>query len=228
VISIIIPTYNERNNICRVIRKLSKALKGYEHEIIVVDDNSPDGTAEKAREMAKKYPVRVFQRKKRLGLATAIVYGFRKARGEILGVIDADMQHTPELARELVEAVRTNHDLAIASRYVEGGKIVDWPFYRKIISKAAIYIARPFTDLKDPVSGYFFLKKSVIDGVRLEAIGYKILLEILVKGKYGSVVEIPYTFQGRTEGRSKLGLGTLFDYMRLIFMLYLYKMGLAC
>jgi len=228
VISIIIPTYNERNNIESVIEKLAKTLKNYSYEIIVVDDNSPDGTAEKARELAKKYPVRVFQRHKRLGLATAIVYGFRKARGDILGVIDADMQHTPELAKELVEAVRTNHDLAIASRYVEGGKIVDWPLYRKIISKVAIYIARPFTNLKDPVSGYFFLKRSVIEGVRLDAIGYKILLEILVKGRYGSVVEIPYTFQGRTKGRSKLGLGTLFDYMRLIFRLYLHKIGLAC
>jgi len=225
MISIIVPTYNERENVKAVIKKLARALHGCEYEIIVVDDNSPDGTADVVEKLARKYPVRVLRRRRRLGLASAVVYGFRYARGEILGVIDADLQHTPELVKKLVDATRINHDLVIASRYVNGAKIVEWPLYRWIISKVAIFLARPLTHVRDPVSGYFFLKRSVIDGVKLDSVGYKILLEILVKGKYNRVLEIPYTFRGRTKGRSKLSIDMYFKYLNLLLRLYFHKIA---
>ena len=218
----IIPTYNERENIEKVIKKVHEVL-GKNYEIIVVDDNSPDGTAQVAKKLSDKYPVRVILREKKIGLASAIFTGFTSAHGEIMGVIDADLQHPPELMKSLVDKVRSGYDIAIASRYVKGGGVKDWTFFRKIVSRGAILLARPLTSVKDPMSGYFFLRKKVIENIRFRPKGYKLLLEILVKGNYSKVIEVPYVFTKRMAGESKLKATEYWEYLKLLAHLYRVK-----
>lgn len=223
MISITIPTYNEKENIGKLIPAIHDVLNGYEYELIVVDDNSPDGTAEVAEELSKIYPIRVLKRNGKLGLASAILYGFQNSKGEILGVIDADLQHPPEYIKEFIRVTSNGYDIAIGSRYVEGGKIDGWSTYRSIVSKGAIMLSRPLTDVKDPMSGYFFIKKDVIKDASLSSIGYKILLEILTKGSYENVREVPYIFKTRQNGNSKLGKGEYINYLKLLYHLYKYR-----
>lgn len=219
-ISIIIPTYNEKENIGKLIPVISKTLEGYNYEMVVVDDDSPDGTAEIVEGLSSKYPIRVLKRNER-GLASAILYGFRHAEGDILGVIDADLQHPPEYMKEFICAVNDGYDIAIGSRYIEGGRIEGWSKTREIISRMAILLSKPIhNSVKDPLSGYFFLKKNVIEGVNFNPTGYKLSLEILVKGNYKKVKEIPYTFKVRENGDSKMGLGEIYKYLHLVGHLY--------
>jgi len=222
-ISVIVPTYNEAGNIKKLIPMIDYVLEDYDYEIVVVDDNSPDGTAEVAKKLAEIYPVKVLVREKKKGLASAILYGFMNANGDVLGVIDADLQHPPELLKEMAKKIKDGYDIVIASRYVEGGGIEGWSFHRILISKVAILLARPLTNVKDPMSGCFLLKRKVIDGVNFNPTGYKLLLEILVKGNYEKVAEVPYIFRERLHGQSKLGIGEILRYIRLLLRLYAYK-----
>jgi len=220
--SIVIPTYNESSNIEKVIGKISSVLSnGY--EIIVVDDNSPDGTAEIAKSLSNKYPVNVVVRNKKSGLASAILTGFKYAKGEILGVIDADLQHPPELMLRLIEKIEDGYDIAIASRYVDGGGVEGWTFFRRIVSKGAIALAKPLTKVRDPMSGYFFLRKGIIHNISFTSKGFKLLLEILVKGNYRNIAEVPYVFTKRMTGNSKLGIGEYWQYLKLLGHLYKVK-----
>ncbi len=226
-LSIIVPTYNEAGNIKPLIERMGDTLRPDDYEILVVDDNSPDGTAAIAESLSEAYPVRIIHRPGKLGLASAVVEGIGKAKGDIVGVIDADLQHPPELVVQLAEAVAKGNDIAIASRYVQGGRIKNWPFLRKITSRGAILLARPLTKVHDPVSGCFFLKKNVVTGIAFKPAGFKILLEILVKGKYEGIKEIPYTFTEREKGKSKLGLEEYISYLKLLCSLYLFKLKAA-
>ena len=220
MVSVIIPTYNEAENIKNLIPLAHEALKDYKHELIVVDDSSPDGTAKIVKKLGEEFPVRLLIRNGKLGLASAILYGFRNANGNVLGVIDADLQHPPSLITTLVSKIIDGYDIAIASRYVEGGGVEHWSLYRRLVSKGAIMLAKPLTRVKDPMSGYFFLKRSVIDGAHLNPKGYKLLLEILVKGSYKKVAEIPYVFTKRRTGESKLKASEYFKYLKLLAHLY--------
>lgn len=223
MISIVIPTYNERENLEELFERIARALEGKEFEIIVVDDNSPDRTWEKAEELAKKYPVHVIRRINERGLSSAVIRGFKEARGEIIVVMDADLQHPPEVIPKLVEAVEKGADIAIASRYVKGGKVENWYWWRKLISKGAIMIGRvalpKIRGVKDPVSGFFALKREVVEGVELNPVGFKILLEVLIKGKYKKVVEVPFTFGLRNFGESKLSNKQILNYLRHLYRL---------
>ena len=222
-VTVVVPTYQERGNIGRLIKGIGGALKGRDYEIVVVDDNSPDGTAEVAAGLAQTYPVKVIRREGKLGLGSAILAGFSNAQGDIVGVIDADLQHPPELIAELVTAVENGVDIAIASRYVSGGGVEHWSASRKAVSKAATLLARPLTRTRDPMSGYFFVRRGVIDTQPFAAVGYKLLLEILVKGSYETVRELPYTFRERQEGHSKLGVREYVRYLKLLGHLYFGK-----
>ena len=208
MISIIVPTYNERENLEELFERIARALEGREFEIIVVDDDSPDRTWEKAEELAKKYPVKVIRRTNERGLSSAVIRGFREANGEIFVVMDADLQHPPEVIPKLIEAIEEGADIAIASRYVKEGKVENWHWWRKLISKGAIMVGRValprIRNIKDPVSGFFALRREVIEHVELNPVGFKILLEILIKGKYERVTEIPFIFGIRKAGESKL------------------------
>lgn len=223
-VTVVVPTYNERENIKKLIPKISKALCGYIYEIIVVDDSSPDGTASAAKELSNNYPVRVILRPEKSGLSSAVVEGFKASHGKITGLIDADLQHPPEKIRTFVEALLKGQDIVIGSRYVNGGKIEGLGKFRVLVSRAAVLLSIPLTRVKDPMSGYFFLKKKVIEYVQFNPMGYKILLEILVKGSYKKVEEIPYTFKLRETGKSKLSAGEYTNYLKLLYHLYVFKL----
>lgn len=220
--SLIIPTYNERKNLPTLIKKIHEILSNrYEYEIIIVDDNSPDQTWKLAEELAKQYPIKVIRREGKLDLSSAVAEGFKHANGKILGVIDADLQHPPEILPALIEEIKNGKDIAVASRYAKGGKIEGWKLRRKIVSKGARLLAKILVPqarvVKDPLSGYFVLKREVIEGIELKPVGYKILLEVLTKGKYEEVAEIPMTFGTRNNGKSKL---TFREYIKFIKHLY--------
>ncbi|NJE77222.1 glycosyltransferase [Thermococcus sp. ES12] len=222
-ISVIVPTYNERENLEELFDRISRALDGYDYEIIIVDDDSPDGTWEFAQRLGERYPVRVIRRTRERGLSSAVIRGFKEASGDVFVVMDADLQHPPEVIPELLKAIEDGADVAIASRYVPRGGVRNWYWYRKLISKGAIMIGRlalpKIRDVKDPVSGFFALKRQVVEGVNLNPVGFKILMEILIKGKYKRVAEVPFTFGLRKAGESKLGTKTMLNYLRHVYRL---------
>ncbi|WP_246112329.1 glycosyltransferase [Thermococcus aciditolerans] len=222
-VSVIIPTYNERDNLAELFERIDGALKGHDYEIIVVDDDSPDGTWEFAESLAEKYPVKVIRRTEKKGLSSAVIRGFREAAGDIFVVMDADLQHPPEVIPELLNAIEKGADVAIASRYVPGGGVKNWYWYRRLISKGAIMIGRlalpKIRDVKDPVSGFFALRREVVEGTELNPIGFKILMEILIKGRYKEVKEVPFTFGLRHAGESKLGTKTMVNYLKHVYRL---------
>ncbi len=222
-LTVIIPTYNEKDNLIPLVGRIDEALSGYDYEILFVDDNSKDGTAELAASLAAKYPVRVIVRLNERGLASAVVHGFRHAGGSILAVMDADLQHPPEVLVDMLKAVQMDVDMVIASRYVKGGSVEGWGLSRRVISKGAVFLAHlllPKTkQVSDPMSGFFLLRKSVVDGVNLKPSGYKILLEVLAMGQFRNVAEVPYNFRLREKGESKLSTRTQIDYIKHLLSL---------
>jgi dolichol-phosphate mannosyltransferase len=222
-ISVIIPTYNEKDNIAPLLSRIDQALAGYDYEILIVDDGSKDGTIEAASELAKRYPVKVIVRQNERGLATAVVHGLKSASGQIIGVMDADLQHPPEVLPELVKAVQDGADMAIASRYIPGGGCPNWGLSRRIISRVALVISHlllPSTrPVKDPLAGFFMFRRQNVDPARLKPIGYKISLEVMLIGSFQNVVEVPYIFEDRSAGQSKLNPGQQIDYLKHLFSL---------
>jgi dolichol-phosphate mannosyltransferase len=222
-ISIIIPTYNEKDNIAPLLSRVDQALAGYDYEVLIVDDNSRDGTIEAASELASRYPVRVIVRRNERGLATAVVHGLKSASGPIIGVMDADLQHPPEVLPDLVKAIQDGADMAIASRYIPGGGCPNWGLSRRIISRVALMISHlllPSTRaVKDPLAGFFMFRRQNVDPARLKPIGYKISLEIMLIGSFQKVVEVPYIFEDRSAGQSKLNPGQQLDYLKHLFSL---------
>jgi len=221
MISVVIPTYNEAAVIEQTLRRAAAALRaaGQEFELVVVDDASADGTAARAEALAPEIPVRVLKRPGRLGLATAVLDGWAMASGEVLGVIDADLQHPPEVLTALAAAVyEEGADLAIGSRYVPGGGTSDWTLRRRLISRTATHMAATVLPLRlaavrDPMSGVFLLRRSILSQARLNPMGYKILLEVIAKAHYQHLVEVPYVFQEREHGSSKLGARQYLEYV---------------
>ncbi len=225
-LSLVIPTYNERDSIQPIVARIRTALDPlkFPYEILVVDDDSPDGTAEAARE-ALWGSGRVLVRRERRGLASAILEGFENAAGEILGTLDADGSHPPEKIPDFLNPLLVgNADLVIASRYVLGGDTVDWTCARRFLSRTANFFARSLTPVHDATSGCFFLKRSVIAGVPLNIQGFKIALEILVKGRHRTCCEIPYSFQNRRAGLSKMGLGVGFSFLAQMARLHVWRL----
>lgn len=210
--TVIIPTYNERENIKQIIARCLDALhdEPFETEILVVDDDSPDRTWEVAREaFALEDNVRVIRRQDvEPGLAQSVTDGFHEAEQEYCAVIDADLQHPPEKLRELFGALEDGADIAIGSRHIDGGGIENWSATRKVISKGATLVAKTALpdarDLSDPMSGFFAVRRDVVDDVELDARGYKILLEVIAKGDYETITEVPYVFSERERGESNL------------------------
>ncbi|MEM5797909.1 MAG: glycosyltransferase [Candidatus Aenigmatarchaeota archaeon] len=216
--SIIIPTYNERDNIKGLIKKILQTMTGNRFEIVIVDDNSPDRTADVVREMQKKNKnIKLVCRKRKAGLSSAVLDGFKRAKGNILVVMDADFSHPPEKLREILVYTK-NHDIVIASRYIKGGDIEGWGIGRKIISRVATLLARPLTYVSDPMSGFFAIRRSSLPK-KLSPKGFKILLEILAKGDY-KIKEVPYVFVNRKAGKSKMGTKEILNYIAHCMALY--------
>jgi len=230
LVSIIVPTYNERENLPVLVERIDKVLRDkYNYEVIVVDDNSPDGTWEVALGLSLKgYPVKLIRRPGKLGLGTAVLDGLRKASGVYIVVMDADLQHPPEVLPKLLDkALKEKADIVVASRYTQGGRVEGWGFIRKIISKGATLIAKILLPqarrTSDPMSGYFLFRREIVEGIELNPLGYKILLEILVKAKYSKIVDVPYVFRRRLYGESKLGIGEMWKYIKHVLRLSEYR-----
>ncbi len=217
-LSIIIPTYNERENIENLVDKIFSIYKSdkIDGEIIIVDDNSSDGTGVIAEELKKKHKkIKVIHRSGKLGLSSAVLEGFKVSDGEVFGVMDADLSHPPEKISEMFGKIKSGEaDFVIGSRYIPGGKIIGWNLKRKLMSKFATYLARPFTKVRDPMTGFFMIKKECIIERDFDAQGFKILLELLMKAKYNSVIEVPIVFINRTKGQSKAGMNEIFFYIK--------------
>jgi dolichol-phosphate mannosyltransferase len=225
MLSIIVPTYNESKNIEALLGRIFSALKpNYTpYEVVVVDDNSPDGTAEIAEALKSKFDLKVVKRPRKISLASAVMNGFKVASGDVLCVIDADLSHPPEAIPQMLKEI-SNAEVVIGSRCVPEGGATNWPWFRRMISAFAQNLAKPLTKVCDNTSGFFMIKKSVLDGADINPIGFKILLEILVKGKYTKVKEVPIVFNDREGGKSKMGSKQIIEYLKQLFMLYYGKM----
>lgn len=224
-LSVLIPTYNERENLPILLKSITTALNGaIDYEMIIIDDNSPDGTGFLADELAKFYKnLKVLHRPEKRGLASAVLDGLKIAEGELIGVMDGDMQHPPEFLIDMYKEGLKGGDLIIASRYCNGGKIEGWNLSRSLVSKGATFLAHmllPKTrKIKDPLSGYFLVRRKVLENVNFKPLGYKLLLEIIVKGDYDRVVEVPYLFKQRMKGMSKLKPSEYIKYLAYLLRL---------
>lgn len=213
MLSVVVPTYNEAGSIPKLAERLRAALDGREWELVVVDDGSPDGTADIAAALAPRVPVHVVRRAGKGGLASAVVAGFNAARGDVLVVMDADLSHPPETVPALAAAIDAGADLAVGSRYVRGGGVMDWPWRRRLVSRVACLMGNALVPVRDATSGFFALRRSVVDGVKLNPIGFKIGFEVIARGRYRTVVEVPYTFRDRELGASKFGRREIIQYV---------------
>ncbi len=229
-ISIIIPTYNESQNILNVLKSIGETIpKNFFTQAIVVDDNSPDGTGKIVEDYLKNvkkiagYTVDIIHRTTKNGLSSAILSGIQHATGDTIIVMDSDLSHPPHIIPKMIDTLKKYKcDMVVASRYITGGQINGWNKKRKLLSKVATLIAKRGLGVKtkDPMSGFFAFKKGILKELNFDAIGYKFLLEILVKKRELNVKEIPYTFQNRKLGSSKLDSSTIIDYMKSVWKLY--------
>ncbi len=222
-LSIIVPTFNEYENVAALVDKLKACLAGQRWEVIFVDDDSPDGTAARVRELAAEEPrVRCIQRLGRRGLSSACIEGMLSSSAPFLAVLDADLQHDERLLpRMLEELKRGGADIVVASRYAPGGGIGDWDAGRARMSRIATRLSRILVpaDLSDPMSGFFMVRRAAFESaVRdLSAIGFKIMADLFASAPQPlRFVELPYQFGPRNAGRSKLDSVTAWDYGMLL------------
>ncbi len=223
MISLVVPTYEEKANIQRLVERTGASLArcGEEYELIIVDDGSPDGTSEEVRRLAAdgRPWLRLLVREHDRDLSTAVVAGWRIARGDILGCMDADLQHPPEILPTLfAEMRRTGAKIAVGSRHLREGGMRDWGVGRRLISGIARGLSNAalpglLRTVSDPMSGYFLLQRSVLAHTAINPIGYKILLEVLARGNYSRVAEVPFIFEKREKGGSKMDARTALRFL---------------
>lgn len=232
-LALTIPTLREAENIRGLLDHVRSILDpiGICYEILVVDDDSRDGTEEIVSAITRQDPrVRLLVRHGERGLSGAILYGWQNTNASILGVMDADLQHPPELLPALIGSIRAGHDLVIGSRYVAGGRLGDWNPMRKFLSAAAVWVTWPIQRAglfaKDPMSGFFMVRRECVERVPFQRSGFKLLLEILVRARIKSLEEIPLAFGLRYRGASKASVKVAIDYGRLLARLYCNRLGL--
>ncbi|MEH2388211.1 MAG: glycosyltransferase [Nostoc sp.] len=229
-LSLVIPTYKERDNIQNVVSILSRLLDESipgNYELIVVDDDSPDRTWEIAQSLTPEYPqLRVMRRQQERGLSSAVIRGWQAATGSVLGVIDGDLQHPPEVLMQLLGSVEQGADLAVASRHVDGGGVSSWSVVRRFLSRGAqllglVILPGVLGRVSDPMSGYFMVRRSAIANATLNPVGYKILLEVIGRGNVDQLAEVGYVFCERKEGESKVTWKQYIDYIHHLVRLRL-------
>jgi dolichol-phosphate mannosyltransferase len=206
-LSVVVPTYNERERLAELVDAVFAACRraSLDLELIVVDDNSPDGTGAIADELATTRRMIVIRRAGKLGLGTAVVAGFNRATAPVVGVMDADFSHPPAMVPILLRAFRaTEADVVIGSRYVPGGSTPDWPMSRRMMSRFACLLAWPLTSIRDPTSGFFLIRRDLARGTTIKAGGFKICLELVIRGWPMRIVEVPIRFEDREQGESKM------------------------
>jgi dolichol-phosphate mannosyltransferase len=221
-LSLVVPTRNEAASVeafvCAASAVLERILPG-EYELIVVDDDSPDGTWRRALALRERFPaLRVLRRTGETGLGSAVVRGWQASRAPVLGVIDADLQHPPETCAALWAEIARGADLAVASRHVPGGGVSEWSLRRRILSRGAqvlglLLLPGVLGRVSDPMSGFFFVRRQALAGIELRPAGYKILLEVLARGRARWISEVGYVFRERAEGASKATAGVYRDYV---------------
>lgn len=220
MLSLVLPTYNEAENLPLLLPKLEEALAGIPHEIIIVDDDSPDGTWRKAEELSRQYPsLRVLRRRGERGLSSAVIAGFKAARGEVLAVMDADGQHDCSLLKALYTSVRNTRGMCVASRYIPGGGTGQWNRRRTLLSRMGtrlvVFLCRLATH--DPLSGFFAIDRALFERIApsFTPRGFKILLDLLAHVPRDTrVEEVPFVFAPRMKGKSKLSMGVQAAFIR--------------
>jgi dolichol-phosphate mannosyltransferase len=229
--ALIIPTLCEAENIGGLLDHVRGVLDPLQipYEIVVVDDDSSDGTGAVVSAISAQDPrVRLLVRKGQRGLSGAILYGWKNTDADVLGVMDADLQHPPELLPKLVEAIQRGRDVAIGSRYTPGGETGSWNPVRKLLSAAAVWVTWPLQKAnaraKDPMSGFFMVRRHSVEKIDFMPTGFKLLLEVLVRGQIESIEEVPFAFGLRYRGASKANFRVGVDYAKLLGRLYAGKL----
>jgi dolichol-phosphate mannosyltransferase len=235
-LSLVIPTYNESANLPSLVEQLDGLLApvlGDGFELLVVDDDSPDRTWEQAASLADRFKrLRVIRRQGERGLATAVVRGWQAARGDVLGVIDADLQHPPETTVELWKEMERGADLAVASRHVTGGGVSDWSLLRRLLSRGAqaiglVLLPGVLGRSSDPLSGFFMVRRAALAGRELRPEGYKILVDVLGRSRARWIAEVGYVFRERDVGQSKVTAAVYLAYLRHLVRLRLDTLPLS-
>jgi len=229
-LALVIPTLCEAENIGGLLDHVRRVLDPLKipYEILVVDDDSTDGTGAVVSAISEKDPrVRLLVRKGQRGLSGAILYGWKNTDATVLGVMDADLQHPPELLPKLVEAIQSGRDVAIGSRYTPGGETGSWNPVRKLLSAAAVWVTWPLQRRRlrasDPMSGFFLVRRHSVEKIDFMPTGFKLLLEVLVRGQIESIEEVPFAFGLRYRGASKANFRVGVDYAKLLWRLYVGK-----
>lgn len=223
----VIPTYNERDRLTELVTALfeTAAAATLDLELVIVDDNSPDGTGDVADQLARTHRVQVVHRSGKLGLGTAVVAGFNVASADTVGVMDADFSHPPALVPKMMAVFRAaDADVLVASRYIPGGSTPNWPFKRKLLSRIGCLLARGLSPIHDAASGFFLIRRDIAQGVVIQAGGFKICIELIVRGRPGRLVEVPYQFDDRELGESKMSMREAAGYLVQLKDLYLHRL----
>jgi dolichol-phosphate mannosyltransferase len=233
-LSLVVPTFNEAGNITSMVRQLAAILDpalGSAYELIVVDDDSPDRTWEVAQALVPRVrQLRVIRRTQERGLSTAIVRGWQMARGDVLAVIDGDLQHPPELLPALWEKMEQGSDLVIASRHLQGGGVSEWALRRRLLSRGAqilglVILPSVVGRVSDPMSGYLMIRRAAVQGIEMNPLGYKILVELLARCRPRRIAEVPYVFRERAAGKSKMTPAIYANYLRHLLRLRLARLA---
>jgi dolichol-phosphate mannosyltransferase len=222
-LTIVIPTYNERDRLGVLLERMFDACDrdALAIEVVIVDDNSADGTGEVAEQWARHRPVHVIHRAGKLGLGSAVLDGFAVAQTDIVGVMDGDLSHPPELLPRLYQTIEDGQfDLAVASRYVRGGGTSNFPIGRWLLSRVGCWLSRPLTPVHDAMSGFFLIRRAHLNGFRTSVSGFKIGLELFVRSQPRRLAEVGYVFAGRTLGESKMSFAEGIGFLRQLISLY--------
>ncbi|MFT7242942.1 MAG: dolichol-phosphate mannosyltransferase [Candidatus Azotimanducaceae bacterium] len=228
MLSVVVPTYNEAENLPRLAEALAQVLDGVEYELLIADDRSADDTFQVLKGLTGQYPIRLISVGDRpRDLSLSVIDGVNAAKYDLVLVMDADLSHPPEVVLSMLEAIRKEPGcFVLGSRYAEGGSFDrGWSLWRFVNSYVATMIARPLVSCGDPMSGFFLFDRRNVDLQKLKPIGYKIGLELMVRGNFVELVEIPILFKDREIGESKMNLQQQIKYLRHIRRLYLHKFG---
>jgi dolichol-phosphate mannosyltransferase len=229
--SLVVPTYNESQNVESLVEQVVKALDpsyAGKYEILFADDNSPDGTADVIKTIAIRFPqIRVMVRTNERGIASAVARGWQVADGEVLGVIDGDLQHPTEVLPLLLDKIQQGNDLVVASRYTKDGSVGKWGPSRHFVSVFSAWLSHLIIPeatqkVSDPGSGCFAVRRTAIQERLLEPKGIKTLIEVLVRGRSDKIAEVPYTFRLREHGETKVTSWLFFEYLEHLLRLRLY------
>jgi dolichol-phosphate mannosyltransferase len=226
-VSVVLPTFNELESLQAIVPRIFDTLKqaNIEGEIIVVDDNSPDGTAEMAQALARDNPLlRVLKRENERGLATAVLAGFQMSRSPVLVVMDADGSHPVEALPGMVETITSDRaDIVVGSRHVPGGGSRDWPWFSRLKSRVAGSVAGGLSGMTDPTTGFMAVRRDLVQRLELDPVGWKIVLEVVVKAGSARLAEVPIIFENREMGKSKQSLRVLWQYLAHCYRLYRFR-----